>query len=700
LGDAPLSRRGTRFAKGRGPCKNAALHERGTGQKATYVTNIRGTPASALQTSEQRFHHLVDAVTDYAIFMLDASGNVATWNVGAQKTKGYTADEIIGKHFSVFYTPEDRASGKPERILDTVRREGRYEEEGFRVRKDGSRFWASVVITALLDEKGEVVGFAKVTRDLTARRAAEENERALAREQAGRARAEEERHRFLTLLEQVPATVNFFRGPNLVFDFAHPRTLESLGARDVVGKPLLDAMPEQRGRPYYARLKHVYDSGHAINETETLVRVEVDGQTVDTFWDAVFLPIRNSEGEIEGVMSFELDVTARVRSREALERVNRAKDEFLATMSHELRTPLNAIAGWTTLLRRDPSDVKQVAHGLEVIERNAKTQIRIINDLLDVSRIINGKLQLAMTRMEVSPVVHAAAEVVRPAAEGKGVRLVIDVDPEVGETVADGDRLQQIIWNLLINAVRFTPRGGRITVTADRRDSAILLRVADTGVGISPDNLPHIFERFRQVDSSTTRTHGGLGLGLAIVRHLAEAHGGTVSAESEGLGHGATFTVRLPIRATAEATREVAQAASAPDLAGVSVLVVDDEPDALELVRVVLEAAGARVAVAKSANEALGMNDAFDLIVSDIGMPQVDGYTYIQRVRSRNSGGGPPAIALSAYARVEDVQRALRAGFQEHLSKPIDQRKLLEAASVWSRHEPVRKPSQVSSLER
>ena len=653
------------------------------------MTNQHGTQTSALQASEQRFHHLVDAVTDYAIFMLDASGNVATWNVGAQKTKGYTADEIIGRHFSVFYTPEDRAAGKPKRVLDTVRREGRYEEEGWRVRKDGSRFWASVVITALTGPKGEVVGFAKVTRDLTARRAAEENERALAREQAGRARAEEERLRFLTLLEQVPATVNFFRGPDLVFEFAHPRTLELLGARDVVGKPLLEAMPEQRGRPYFTRLKHVYESGHAITETETLVRVEVDGRPVDTFWDAVFLPVRSADGAIEGVMSFELDVTARVRAREALERMNRAKDEFLATMSHELRTPLNAISGWTTLLRRDPSDLKQVTHGLEVIERNAKTQTRIINDLLDVSRIVSGKLQLAMTRMEISPVVHAAAEVVRPAAEGKGVRLVIDVDPEIGDTVADADRLQQVIWNLLINAVRFTPRGGRITVTADRSDSAVVIRVADTGTGISSDNLPHIFERFRQVDSSTTRTHGGLGLGLAIVRHLVEAHGGVVGADSEGLGHGATFTVRLPIRATAAAEDESAPGASAPDLAGVNVLVVDDEPDALELVRVVLEAAGARVAVAKSASEALDMKDVWDLIVSDIGMPQVDGYTYIERVRRRNSGGGPPAIALSAYARVEDVQRALRAGFQEHLSKPVDQRKLLEAASVWSHHDQV-----------
>ncbi len=649
------------------------------------MTNVRSTQEDALQASEQRFHHLVDAVTDYAIFMLDASGNVATWNAGAQKTKGYTNAEIVGQHFSVFYTPEDRASGKPERILETVRREGRYEEEGWRVRKDGSRFWASVVITALHDDSGAVTGFAKVTRDLTARRGAEENARALAREQAGRARAEEERRRFLTLLEQVPATVNFFRGPDLVFEFAHPHTLESLAACDVVGKPLLDAMPEARGRPYYTRLKQVYDSGHAVSETETLVRVDTGGQSVDTFWDAVFLPVHDAAGAIEGVMSFEIDVTARVRAREALERMNRAKDEFLATMSHELRTPLNAISGWTTLLRRNPGDAAEVAHGLEVIERNAKTQMRIINDLLDISRIVNGKFQLAMTRTEISPVVHAAAEVVRPAAEGKGVRLVIDVDPEIGDTVADADRLQQIIWNLLINAVRFTPRGGRITVNAERNDSAMFIRVGDTGVGIARENLPHVFERFRQIDSSTTRTHGGLGLGLAIVRHLVEAHGGTVRAESEGLGHGTTFTVRIPIRATAESVQDDASLASAPDLAGANVLVIDDEPDALELVRVVLEAAGARVSVAKSANEALDMNDAWDLIVSDIGMPLVDGYTYIERVRSRNSGGGPPAIALSAYARVEDVQRALRAGFQEHLAKPVDQRRLLEAASVWSR---------------
>ena len=336
------------------------------------------------------------------------------------------------------------------------------------------------------------------------------------------------------------------------------------------GKPLLVAIPEFRDQPYYARLRRVYETGESFEQHEALVWLVVDGRKVETYWDSVYLPMRDASGAIEGVMTFDLDVTESVRARRELEQASRAKDEFLATMSHELRTPLNAMLGWATILRSNglgPRDDATLARGLEVIERNARAQERLVGDLLDMSRIISGKLRLSLRRTEISSVIHAAADVVRPAAEAKGVRLVVDIDPDLGANVGDPDRLQQVIWNLLTNAVRYTPRGGRVTVTGERGPSGIRIRVRDTGSGIPSEHLPFVFERFRQIDSSTTRSQGGLGLGLAIVRHLVEAHGGSVEAESEGAGRGATFTITLPIRALDPAPAEE-EAHGAGELAG------------------------------------------------------------------------------------------------------------------------------------
>jgi signal transduction histidine kinase/ActR/RegA family two-component response regulator len=381
------------------------------------------------------------------------------------------------------------------------------------------------------------------------------------------------------------------------------------------------------------------------------------------------------------------------QAREALEQASRAKDEFLATMSHELRTPLHSILGWANLLREQPRDEKILEQGLEVIERNAKTQERLIGDLLDVSRIISGKLRLAVARTSLWDVVHGAADVVRPAAESKGVRLLVDIDPDLPALVADAARLQQVVWNLLINGIKFTPQGGRIVVTAQWTNSKVLLQVRDTGSGIAPEHLPHVFERFLQVDSSATRRHGGLGLGLAIVRHVVEAHGGTVEAQSDGLGHGATFTVSLPILAidvsAAEtgAPAEVAEASVSPAprtrLDGMRILVVEDDPDALELIKRVLVAAGAQVTAAATAPAALAAPTPFDVIVSDIGMAQMDGYALMKRIRSREIGGTIPSIALTAYARAEDAERAIRAGYQEHVAKPIEPSKLVAAVARW-----------------
>jgi PAS domain S-box-containing protein len=372
--------------------------------------------------------------------------------------------------------------------------------------------------------------------------------------------------------------------------------------------------------------------------------------------------------------------------RAEAELASRSKDEFLATVSHELRTPLNAILGWTvTLRRRNPAE--DVDKALAVVERNARAQAKLIDDVLDISRIISGKLALRLGPTNVADVVRAAIETVTPAAEAKQIGMTAEVQDESLTITADADRTQQIVWNLLSNAVKFTPKGGRVSVRVGREGSDVYVRVTDTGEGIRAAVLPVIFEAFRQADASTTRRHGGLGLGLAIVKQLVAAHGGSVRAESEGPGCGATFVVELPARsAVAAVGRPSARTASTPDAArsvvaapridGLRLLVVDDEHDALALVGEVLREQGAEVHVASSAHEAMAKLASVrpDVIVSDVGMPGVDGYALIRRIRALPpyAGGRTPAVALTAYAGAEDARRAFAAGYQMHVTKPVD----------------------------
>lgn len=383
-------------------------------------------------------------------------------------------------------------------------------------------------------------------------------------------------------------------------------------------------------------------------------------------------------------------------ARSQAERAGRMKDEFLATLSHELRTPLNAIVGWCTLLQEGPENAEELAHGLETIERNARAQTRIIEDLLDMSRIISGKIRLEVHPLNVVKIVQAALDTVRPAAEARRIALDVHLDGQSQPILGDANRLQQVFWNFLSNAIKFTPEGGAITVTSRRLDGHVEVTVKDSGQGIPPDFLPYVFDRFRQMDSSSTRRHGGLGLGLAIVKQLVELHGGHVRAESAGLGAGATFAAQFPNAAKAaassatDAPREsspvlsVAERAEPSDkhaLDGLKVLVVDDEPDARELVKRLLEGSGAAVRAAGTAEEALTLlgQSGYDVLVSDIGMPGQDGYALIRKVRSlaADRGGNIPAIALTAYAREEDRTRALGQGFQMHTSKPVEPAELL-----------------------
>ena len=376
---------------------------------------------------------------------------------------------------------------------------------------------------------------------------------------------------------------------------------------------------------------------------------------------------------------------------------NRLKDEFLTTLSHELRTPLSAILGWTRTLRSGQADPDRTGHGLEVIERNVRAQAKLIDDLLDVSRIITGKVRLAVRTVTLNPIIEAAMDAMRPAAEAKEIEIAFERDVLEGEdtVVGDPDRLQQVVWNLFSNAIKFTPQRGRVMVTLARRDALFEIRVSDTGKGIRPDFLEHVFDRFRQADSSTARTHGGLGIGLAIARHLVELHGGTIAAESAGENAGATFTVTLPVVAVGlegmeeppRSPDELAPVASRrlADLTGLTALVVEDEPDGRELLTESLKMSGARVEAVASAAEALETLKARvpDVLVSDIGLPGEDGYVLMKRLRRlpEAQGGRIPALAVSAYVREEDRVRARSVGFDGHLAKPFEPADLVSAVA-------------------
>jgi len=381
------------------------------------------------------------------------------------------------------------------------------------------------------------------------------------------------------------------------------------------------------------------------------------------------------------------------RARSEAEAANRVKDEFLATLSHELRTPLTSMLGWANILRQAPINQETLNKGLEVIERNARVQTQLIDDLLEVSRIVSGKIHLDVHPVELSLVVEAAIAVVRPAVDAKSIRLNFTSEPALGAISADSARLQQIVWNLLSNAVKFTPEHGRIDVRLERVNGHARLTVTDTGRGISPEFLPRVFDRFRQADSSTTRQYGGLGLGLAIVRQLVELHGGTVQAESQGHGLGSSFSVTFPILAgwTQPALPVNADRNGASELQGLRVLVVDDEADAREIISTMIKQTGAEVKTCESAHEALQTLAEWrpDVLMSDIGMPGEDGYSLINEVRllPPEQGGHTPAAAFTAYAREEDRNRALAAGYQMHLAKPVSSSQLVAMiAHLAGRH--------------
>lgn len=649
-------------------------------------------PLAHFPEGDERYRLLVESIGDYAIFMLDTSGHVQTWNAGAQRIKGYTAEQIIGKHFSVFYPSDAAQHGHPEHELIVATSAGRFENEGWRVRRDGSLFWAHVVVTALKDKSGSLCGFGKVTRDMTQHREHEESLR-------------QSEERFRLLVDGIGYHAIFMLDPN-----GYVMTWNS-GAERINGYRAAEIIGQHFSKFYPADAVESGWPDHELQVATTVGRFEEEGWRLRKdgapYWANVAITaLRDDGGRLLGFAKLTRDLSERRRSelleadgaqREAMleaertarieaQRTARIKDEFLATLSHELRTPLNAILGWTQILRVPQAESgADFKHGLEVIERNARAQIRLVDDLLDLSRIMAGRIRLDVHRVVLEEIVQGALESARPAADAKGVHLDHSFRTDDHVVCGDAVRLQQVVWNLLSNAIKFTPRGGRVRVTTERLGSHVHVLVSDTGVGIPPHFLPHVFDRFSQKDSTASRGYSGLGLGLAISKQLVELHGGTIEAKSKGEGQGATFVVMLPTNAVlAEPTdaapalpsrASAADAVRLPRLERVRALVVDDESDARELVGRVLENQGASVTLVGSAEEALRVLAVStpDVLISDVGMPGMDGCQLIRRLRANEPKGRRlPALALTAFARAEDRKRVMLAGYQAHLAKPFD----------------------------
>jgi len=628
-------------------------------------------------------------VKDYAIFLTDTETSIINWNRGAERILGYPESEVLGKSASIVFTPEDRAANVPQAEVATAIANGRAEDERWHERRDKTRFWASGVLSAVRDEDGELLGFIKVMRDMTEKR-----------------RLEEERDQFFRLSMDLLCIVRLdghFLRTNPTFEKVFGYSEEELR-----NQPILEWLhPDDRAAAVteYEKLR----AGEPTKSLENRFRCK-DGGYKWVAWSYYPVPEDSIGYGVGRDVSDVRRMTEALRSHAAeLEQANRVKDEFLAILSHELRTPLTSILGWARLLRAGRLEKLEHDRAIEIVERNAEAQMKLIEDLLDVSRIISGKLRIEFQPLEFPEIVEEGVDEFRPVAAAKGIQLAADIDTAAGPILGDPTRLKQILANLLSNAIKFTNEGGRIDISLKRIDDHARLRVSDNGVGIDPAVLPHIFERFKQADSSNVRMHSGLGLGLAIVNHLVREHSGSVKAESAGPGKGATFTVDFPLvpsdSEAASVQREnlfstIAQQLwkdpqGGPErlpLEGITVLLVEDEADTRDLVTTMLREFGARVIAVNSAKDALAsiQREVPSVVLSDIGMSGENGYDLIRKVRALapEKGGTVPAVALTAYAGPSDRRRALVAGFHVHLAKPVEPDELLAVIASLGRMSP------------
>lgn len=615
--------------------------------------------------AEEKFHLLVDSVKDYAIFMLDLDGNVATWNKGAERIKGYSAEEIIGHSFTQFYPEEDIAVNKPQMELERAKAQGRVEDEGWRIRKDGSRFWANVVITAMRDEAGVLVGYAKVTRDLTERRNAEE--RLLANEQ-----------QFRLLVDSVEEYAIFMLDPAGYVATWNPgaEKIKGYSASEIIGKHFEQFYPpEARIAGVPGRLlDHARKYGSVRDQG---LRMRKDGGVFQA--DVVITAIYDDKGVLRGFSKVTRDITDQIHSREmeaakiAAEKASAAKDEFLAVLSHELRTPLTPVLAAASYLQENASMLPaEVREEVRVLRRNVQLEAQLIDDLLDLTRITRGKLELKCEAVNIHTVLLDVIDICREDITAKTLEIATNLHAKEHWIWADPIRIRQVFWNLLTNAVKFTPRNGRISIRSSNDvQGQLLVEVEDTGIGIEPEYMSRIFCAFEQVERGVTRRFGGLGLGLAITNNLVTLHNGSIAVSSEGKGRGTSFKVRLPH--TAPQTLPDEHAPKVPQQASkrLRILLVDDHEDTRRIIARLLTQRGHTVFTAGSVGGGLEClaTEHFDVLISDIGLPDGSGHELMRQARESQPVKG---IALSGFGMEEDLERSLAAGFNHHLVKPVD----------------------------
>jgi PAS domain S-box-containing protein len=677
--------------------------------------------------------HLAKVVesSDDAIVSKDLNSIIMSWNPAAERMFGYSEKEVLGKSIRILIP--DHLQDEEDVVLSKIRAGEKVEHyETIRRRKDGKLISVSLTVSPIHDDAGKIVGASKIARDISDRVAME----AAATEYTANTQKLGE------VGAMVMSTLDRESVVQKVTDTATELTHAEFGA-------FFYNVDEEQGDSYmlyalsgaskeaFAHFPHPRATSIFAPTFKGEGVVRLDDVTADPRFgkNAPFngmppghlpvksylaVPVKGISGNVLGGLFFAHSQTGQFTEQHerlavgiaswasvALENArlyteareaNRVKDDFLAVLSHELRTPLNAIVGYSRMMRGNLLPPDQVTRAIDVLERNARWLTQIVDDVLDVSRIVSGKIRLDVQSVDLAAIVDNAIGTVQPAADAKGVRLQSLIDPRIAPVSGDPDRLQQVVWNLMSNAVKFTPKGGRVQVRLERVNSHIEIVVSDTGMGIAKEFLPHVFDRFRQADSGSTRRSGGLGLGLSIVRHLVEMHGGRVHAASAGQDQGATFTVRLPmmiiqpiesLKREHPLTERRPQLERLGDLTSVRVMAVDDEADALRLLKDVLEAAGAEVATATSAADAMDAIATFepDVLVADIGMPDVDGYELIKQLRASGNERmrDIPAAALTAFARSEDRTRALQSGFEMHLAKPIDPGELVASVATLVR---------------
>ena len=650
--------------------------------------------AGSHEEAVARLAAIVDS-SDDAIVSKTLDGIITSWNGAAERLFGYSAQEAVGRSITLIIPAERLA--EEDQVLASIRAGRRIEHfETVRVTKDGRHVPVSLTISPVKDSTGRIIGAAKIARDISEQR-----------------RAQITQARLAAIVDSSDDAIVSKTLQGVITSWnASAERIFGWSAAEAVGQHITLIIPPE----YHAEETQVLARlarGERIGHFET-VRQRKDGSRLPV--SLTVSPIRDATGTVVGASKVARDISERrlveharqllleqeQKARSEAEALNRSKDQFLATLSHELRTPLNAIYGWARMFMEGRLDPAATQNAAQAIVRNSRIQVQLIEDLFDVSRVITGKMRLDVRAMNVLAALEAAVETTRPAAAAKAIRFDTTLDPRAAPIMGDPDRIQQVAWNLLSNAVKFTPKGGRVQLHLRRVNSHIEIIVSDTGEGIAPEHLPHIFERFRQADEGPTRRHAGLGIGLSLVKHLVELHGGHVTAFSPGLGQGSTFTVTLPVsvlhqppppsapvgaRSTEAIDTESVKPVSLRDL---RVLVVDDDGEGRELAALILINAGAEIRTAASASHAVSLlvEWAPDVLVSDLEMPEEDGYSLLRRARREMAlrGRRLPALALTAYGRWEDRVRVLAAGFNLHLAKPADPTELvLAVASLGGR---------------